>query len=136
MLRVGVVIVSALLAVGAQAAPGQLVGQRSSRPALHRTEECVGVGLPPVGDTTSGVFWAPIHTRLVIPPPLPDKYRNSVVIVRLRVNAKGRPDSIVVSGILDSAYAKQVRHALGMSLYRPAIYKGCAVVGWDSLMIR
>jgi hypothetical protein len=87
------------------------------------------------GTTSDTITRPPVLTALVIPPPLPSKYRDSVVEIRVRVDLQGHSDSIVVSGISDAAYINQVRTAFVRMAFRPALDRGCPATGWYTLTV-
>jgi hypothetical protein len=53
----------------------------------------------------------------------------------MRVTVDGIVDSIVITGIGDSAYVKKVRQAFLTLGFDPARYRGCPVVGWYRMTI-
>jgi len=128
-------VVSLICALITRAAGGQEL-QKPAPVILRSAQECVGMVFPPAEGTRSSLIREPSLLRVILPPPLPDNYRNAVVFIQLRVNTAGRVDSMVVSGIPDRAYMREVRQTLGGSVYRPATYDGCPFVRWTSLTVK
>ena len=78
---------------------------------------------------------APDLKVLVVPPALPDKYRDSVVVVRIRSDRNGHADSVSVTGISDVRYIGLVRAAFIQAAFRPALDHGCPSIGWYTLTV-
>lgn len=109
--------------------------QRAAPVALRSAQECAAIALPPAAGTNKALIREPTLREARVPPAFPDKYRNAVVFVQLRVNTAGQVDSITVSGMPDRGYVKEIGRTLGKSLFRPATYDGCPVVRWTSLTL-
>lgn len=114
------VVVMLIGVCGAGAAAGQAIAPTCARAG---------------GTVSDTINRSPDLKVLVVPPALPDKYRDSVVVVRVRSDLNGHPDSVSVSGISDAGYIGRVRAAFMRAVFSPALDHGCPTVGWYTLTV-
>jgi hypothetical protein len=72
----------------------------------------------------------PRPKRFGLPPQIPNKFRDSVAVVSIRVDPNGHPDSVVVTGIPDAGYVRGVQATFLRADFAPALDHGCPTTGW------
>jgi TonB family protein len=75
----------------------------------------------------SAAFQAPAPTKVVTPTELPRDYRNSVVTLRLKVDAAGKPSDVRIKGRHDARLVRRLTEAVSQWEFTPARRNGVPV---------
>ena len=123
----------ALLVLGLLRAP-RAAAQTSPHTSKRVGVECAGAGAdvaepvgiqPPHGTATS--------FRRVTMPPVPRSLQDSFVVAQFHVTSRGTVDTVILTGLADSSYARRLRRDLMDARFKPATVGGCPVAAWLGL---